>query len=195
MSSSSIHFSTKARVSSDISNRTGFCVLLFSTDARSLIWLDAITSTTFIFTKSHPRSLLSIAMLNRARLRWFSASSSRTRIARTCFGFSGHFWPTIRPLFQAGQSARMAGMFGVSMTDPPIRHAPHNDSPTLPRSAYHVIWCSFGRQVIEPSFTDVAYSFNVSGQLAVEPELIASELLDLYFFAFNIRCFEHVFHR
>jgi hypothetical protein len=29
----------------------------------------------------------------------------------------------MRPLFQAGRSARIAGKFGVSMTDPPIRHA------------------------------------------------------------------------
>ncbi len=31
--------------------------------------------------------------------------------------------PTIRPLFQAGRRARMAGRFGVSITDPQIRHA------------------------------------------------------------------------
>lgn len=41
--------------------------------------------------KSQPRSLLSIAMLNKARSRWFSANSSRTRMAQTCFGFSGLF--------------------------------------------------------------------------------------------------------
>jgi hypothetical protein len=54
---------------------------------------------------------------------WFSANFRRTRIAQTCFGFSGRFRPTIRPLFLAGRSARMAGGFGVAMTDPAIRHA------------------------------------------------------------------------
>ena len=46
------------------------------------------------------------------------------------------FWPTIRPLFHAGRSARMAGKFGVSMTDPPIRHTLHNDNPTL--TGHHI---------------------------------------------------------
>ncbi len=86
--------------------------MLCRTDARSLICPDAMTSTTFIFTRSQPRSLLSMARLKRARSRWFSASSSRTLIAQTCLGLSGLFWPTIRPLFQAGRSARMAGKFG-----------------------------------------------------------------------------------
>lgn len=82
-----------------------------------------MTSTTFIFTRSQPRSLLSMAILNSARSRWFSASSDRTRIAQTCLGFSGRFWPTMRTLFQAGRSARMAGKLGVCVTDPPIHHA------------------------------------------------------------------------
>jgi hypothetical protein len=34
---------------------------------------------------------ISMAILNRARSRWFSANSSRTRIAQTCLGFSGSF--------------------------------------------------------------------------------------------------------
>ncbi len=38
-------------------------------------------------------------------------------------GFSGRFWPTMRPLLHAGRRARMTCKFGVSMTDPPIRHA------------------------------------------------------------------------
>jgi len=43
-----------------------------------------------------------------ARSRWFPASSSRTLIAQTCLGLGCRFWPTIRPLFQAERSARMA---------------------------------------------------------------------------------------
>lgn len=37
--------------------------------------------------------------------------------------FSGCFCPTMRPLFQAGRRARIAGKLGVSMTDPPIRYS------------------------------------------------------------------------
>ncbi len=155
MSSSCIHFSTEARVPSAISKRTGFCVLLCRTEARSLIWPDAITSTTFIFTRSQPRSLLSIAMLNRARSRWFSANSSRTRIAQTCYGFSGLFWPTIRPLFQAGRSARMAGKFSVSMTEPPIRHA-------LPQRQPDVDHVKISHDVALPSRSAVSPDFRFS---------------------------------
>ena len=46
----------------------------------------------------------------------------------------------MRPLFQAGRSARMAGKFGVYMTDPPIRHAlpkrqPDADTDVIPQDA------------------------------------------------------------
>ena len=61
----------------------------------------ANTSLTCRRTRSQPRSLLSIAMLKSARSRGLSAISSRTRIDQTCFGCSGRFWPTMRPLFQA----------------------------------------------------------------------------------------------
>jgi len=54
--------------------------------------------------------------------------SSRTLIAQTCLGFSGRFWPAMCPLLQAGRGAGLAGKKGISMTDPPIRHAP----PTTP---------------------------------------------------------------
>ncbi len=63
------------------------------------------------------------AILKRARSRWFPASSSLTRIAQTCFGLSGQFWPTMRPLFQAMRSARIASKLGIRMLDSPIRHA------------------------------------------------------------------------
>jgi hypothetical protein len=133
-------------VPSDISNRTGFWVLLCSTDVRSLICPDSMTSTTFSRTRSQPRNLLSMAMLNTARSRWLSANSSRTRIAQTCFGFSGRFWPTTRPLFQAGQSARMAGKFGVCTTVSPARQTlPHRPPEVETPSYQEMLRCIRGR--------------------------------------------------
>jgi len=111
-----------------------------------LICPDAITSTTFIRTRSQPRNLLSIAILNRARSRWFSANSSRTRIAQTCLGFSGSFWPTMRPLFQAGRRARMAGKFDVSLMNPPVRHTHPKRQPDVDDVAYHRMCKSSDRQ-------------------------------------------------
>ena len=55
------------------------------------------------------------------------------------FGFNGRFWPTMRRLFHAGRIARMAERFGVSMTDPPIRHALPQRQPDVDRSPYHSI--------------------------------------------------------
>lgn len=88
----------------------------------------------FGFTKSHPRSLLSMAKLNSARSRWFSAISSRMRITQTCFGISGRLCPTTRPLFQARRHARMAGKFAMVMRVPPIRHDPPQRQPDLGNS-------------------------------------------------------------
>lgn len=60
-------------------------------------------------TKSHPRNLLSMATLNKARSLRLPASSSRARIAQTCLGSKGRFWPMIRPLFQALRFGVVAG--------------------------------------------------------------------------------------
>ena len=49
----------------------------------------------------------------------FAASSRRTRIAQTCFGRSGRFRPTIRPLFQAARWGRSIGRFENDMDVPP----------------------------------------------------------------------------
>ncbi len=106
---SSSHLERDFRVPSVISKRTGCRVLLWMIEARSFTWPAEKTSATLSLTRSHPRSLLSIARLKRARSRTRSASSRRTRIAQTCFGRSGRFWPAMRPLFQAGRHARMAG--------------------------------------------------------------------------------------
>ena len=135
---------------SDISKRTGFCVLLCRTDARSLIWPDAMTSTTFILTKSQPRSLLSMARLKSARSRWFSASSSRTLIAQTCLGLRGRFWPTIRPLFQAGEAHewQVSLVFAcliLRSTTPPTQRQPDVD-----KAPYHGNAAPPPRSVLSP---------------------------------------------
>lgn len=86
MSSCSIRVSTGARFPSDISDRSGFRVLLYNTGARSLICHEAIKSTTFICTRSQLRSLLSISMSSRARSRRFSADF---RPDAACFNMLG----------------------------------------------------------------------------------------------------------
>jgi len=106
--------------------------------------LPNLASTTFILTRSQPRNLLSMARVNKAKSRWFSANSSLTRIAQTCFGIKGRFWPTMRPLFQADRTARMAGRFYVSMSNPPIRHILPNRQPNAHEVVYHTAqhrWC------------------------------------------------------
>lgn len=99
------------RAPSVTSKRTGLPVLLWMIEARSFTWPAAKTSATSSFTRSHPRSLLSIARLRRARSRTLPAVSRRTRIAQTCFGRSERFWPTMRLLVQAGWHARRTGRF------------------------------------------------------------------------------------
>ena len=111
------HCAIDFRVPSVSSNLIGFCILLCSTEVRSLTCPAAKTSATWSRTRSHPRNLLSFAVLNSARSLWFSAISSRTRLDQTCFGIKGRFCPTIRRLFQAGRCGRMAGKFGVCMMD------------------------------------------------------------------------------
>ena len=133
---SSNHSRSDFLVPSVNSNRTGFCVLLCRIDVRSLIWPAAYTSATFRRTRSQPLSLLSMAVLNRARPRRFSAISRRTRIAQTCFGRSGRFWPTMRPLFQAGRCRRMAGRLMICMTDPPIHLAHPHRRPNVGHASY-----------------------------------------------------------
>ena len=54
-------------------------------------------------TTSQPRSLLSIARLNIARSRVRPSICNRVRIAQTCFGRNGGFWPMSLPLFQGSR--------------------------------------------------------------------------------------------
>jgi hypothetical protein len=62
-------------------------------------------------TTSQPRSLLSIARLNRARSRTLRCICSLVRIAQTCLGSKGGFGPTSLPLFQGLRAAGRAFMF------------------------------------------------------------------------------------
>src|SRR5215472_9747105 len=62
-----------------------------------------LTSSTCSLTRSQPRSLLSIARLNKARLRARRSTWSRTRIDHTSLGLRGRFCPIRRPLFQGSR--------------------------------------------------------------------------------------------
>ena len=61
------------------------------------------TSSIRSLTRSHPRNLLSIARLKRARSRFWFASWSRTRMVQTSLGLSGRFCPIRWPLFQGNR--------------------------------------------------------------------------------------------
>lgn len=63
--------------------------------------------------------------------------SSRTRIAQTCLGRSGRFWPTNLPLFQARRFGRTAGKFDVCMKYSPISHFPPHRQPNVAYLMYH----------------------------------------------------------
>src|SRR5579863_10042057 len=64
-------------------------------------------------TTSQPRSLLSMAKLNRARSRIRPSASNRVLIDQTCFGRSGGLAPIILPLFQ-GMRFLGSGPFAMS---------------------------------------------------------------------------------
>ena len=97
--SSNLNFSkliqlfSASRVWSVISNWTGrwvFCCMMM---AREAMWPPCEISLTLSFTKSHARSLLSMARLNSASSRMRSPNWSRTRIAQMSFSLSGTFCP------------------------------------------------------------------------------------------------------
>ena len=100
-------------------------------------------------TRSHPRSLLSTATLKSARSRGAAAISRRTRIDQTCFGWSGRFWPTTRPLFQARRDGRGAGRNSVDTAKPPVlRPTLSSVKPTLTTvpSVGATVLCTAGGQ-------------------------------------------------
>src|SRR5690242_18398842 len=85
--------------------------------ARSRTRPPTLTSSTCSRTRSQPRSLLSIARLNKARLRARRSTWSRTRIDHTSLGFRGRFCPIRRPLFQGsrrGTDGRLLSSMMVS---------------------------------------------------------------------------------
>jgi hypothetical protein len=79
--------------------------------ARDRIWLPWVRSRTRRLTRSHPRSLQSMARLNMARPRTCWVFWRWMRIAHMSLGFSGAFWPTSLPLFQGSRCSE------DSMTD------------------------------------------------------------------------------
>lgn len=100
-----------------------------SSFARSLLVAALLTqsqmSSNRNLTRSQARSLLSIARLKIARLRFDHAISNRTRIDHTCFGSRGFFWPTSNPLFQ-GLGLGLTRRTG--MEDPPPSRPPCRSS-------------------------------------------------------------------
>lgn len=65
-----------------------------------------------------------------------SAHVSLSKAGADFVGKINRIWLTIRPFFQAERSARMAGKFGVSMTDPPILHALPQLQPDVGKAPY-----------------------------------------------------------
>src|SRR6476646_4159616 len=72
-------------------------------------------SSTLRATTSHPRSLLSIAMLNNARSRVRPSTWSFVRMDQTCLGRSGGFAPTILPLFHGTRLEKFSLVLGTSV--------------------------------------------------------------------------------
>lgn len=92
------------------------------TEVRSFMWPDTTTSRTLSRTRSRPRSLQSIAILNRTRSRIFSAISSRTRFSQTCLGLQRALL-TDDPAFASGRSfdandGKVNGWHGFSSIRP-----------------------------------------------------------------------------
>ena len=133
-----------------------------------------------------------MARLKSARSRMRPEISRRTRIAQTCFGMSGRFWPMIRPLFQAGRRARMAGRFAAGMTVPPFRRshlisdrvsAFHHTMPQRCRSASSPSRPSRERAVRGPLRTEMARRGHLSsscfGKGKADPVPVAESIAKL----------------
>jgi hypothetical protein len=92
-----------ARASVVISNWTGRPVFCWITMERVRISGPATSFPILTFTKSHPRSLLSMARSNRARSRMRPSRSRKKRIAQICRGVRARLAPTCLPAFHAGR--------------------------------------------------------------------------------------------
>src|SRR5260370_11204755 len=83
--------------------------------------------STFSATTSQPRSLLSMATLNKARSRSRPSTWSFVRMDQTCLGRRGGFAPTIFPLFhgtcfEAFSMVLRASVMVTSLADE-VRHS------------------------------------------------------------------------
>lgn len=89
--------------------------------------IDALFTANLCLTRNERATVFirgaKAAKIAKGQVTMVPASSSRTLITQTCLGLGGLFYPTIRPLFQAGRSARMSGEFGVSRMEPSIHYA------------------------------------------------------------------------
>jgi hypothetical protein len=92
------------RASAVISNWTGRPVFCWITIDLARMAGPATRVPILIFTRSQPRSLLSIARSNRARSLIRSSRSRKKRIDQICLTFSARFAPTCLPAFQADLS-------------------------------------------------------------------------------------------
>ena len=99
-----MYVSTAWRVCSVNSNRTGCPVFLCRTVARAGAYPFGATSSTFMPTKSQPRSLLSTARLNIAKSRIRPSICSLVRMDQTCLASSGGLAPISFPLFHGVRS-------------------------------------------------------------------------------------------
>ena len=88
-----------------------YCVMI----ARAMIWFPWEIYRNLSLTKSQPRSLLSIARLNKARSRIRYNSSRRILIDQISFSLSGDFCPTSLPLFHG---SRLHRLLTCSMINP-----------------------------------------------------------------------------
>jgi hypothetical protein len=92
--------STELLGCSVISNWTGRPVFFWTIVARCRTFAPEQMSSNRSLTRSHARSLLSMARLKMTRSRHDRAISRRTRMDQTCFGWRGRFWRMSNPLFQ-----------------------------------------------------------------------------------------------
>ena len=132
-----IQRSSDSRVVSVISNRTGLPVILWFNEVRSLTRPAVKTSRTLIATRSQPRSLLSIAILNSARSRALPAISRRTLMDQTCRGRSGRSL-TDDAAFVPGDADRTKGWeqiggHGITSCPPGPPFFGRADHHTIPR--------------------------------------------------------------
>jgi hypothetical protein len=103
-------------VSAVISNWTGLPVFCWTTIDRERIAGPDTSAPIFIFTRSQPRSLLSIAKSKSARSLIRPSRSRKKRIDQICLTFKARFAPTCLPAFQAGLPAAAGSYCEIPIT-------------------------------------------------------------------------------